>query len=78
MGGILRTVLLHDFAVTLSFDGVISGFVSLTLTPNDVRRIIKPHVDVKHGRLFLASERAFDAVRDAYGSSRDGSSVAKD
>src|SRR2546423_711117 len=33
------------------------------------RRILKPHADVKHGRLFLASERAFDAVRDAYGSS---------
>jgi len=30
-------------------------------------RILKPHGDVKHGRLFLASERAFDAVRDAYG-----------
>jgi len=30
-------------------------------------RILKPHADVKHGRLFLASERAFDAVRDAYG-----------
>jgi HAE1 family hydrophobic/amphiphilic exporter-1 len=32
-------------------------------------RILKPHADVKHGRLFLASERAFDAVRNAYGSS---------
>src|SRR5580765_1707883 len=32
-------------------------------------RILKPHGDVKHGRLFLASEPAFDAVRDAYGAS---------
>jgi HAE1 family hydrophobic/amphiphilic exporter-1 len=32
-------------------------------------RILKPHGDVKHGKLFLASERAFDAVRDAYGRS---------
>jgi len=30
-------------------------------------RILKPHAEVKHGRLFLASERAFDAVRNAYG-----------
>src|SRR5438552_5415794 len=32
-------------------------------------RILKPHADVKHGKLFLASERAFDTVRYADGSS---------
>src|SRR5258706_296943 len=68
MGGILGR-LLHEFAVTIIVAVLISGFVSLTLTPMMCSRILKPHTDVKHGRLFLASERAFDAVRDAYGSS---------
>ncbi len=68
MGGILGR-LLHEFAVTIIVAVLISGFVSLTLTPMMCSRILKPHTDVKHGRLFLASERAFDTVRDAYGSS---------
>jgi HAE1 family hydrophobic/amphiphilic exporter-1 len=68
MGGILGR-LLHEFAVTIIVAVLISGFVSLTLTPMMCSRLLKPHADVNHGRLFLASERAFDAVRDAYGSS---------
>jgi HAE1 family hydrophobic/amphiphilic exporter-1 len=68
MGGILGR-LLHEFAVTIIVAVLISGFVSLTLTPMMCSRILKPHGDVKHGKLFLASERAFDAVRDAYGRS---------
>src|SRR5213076_551745 len=68
MGGILGR-LLHEFAVTIIVAVLISGFVSLTLTPMMCSRILKPHTDVKHGRLFLASERAFDTVRGAYGSS---------
>src|SRR5258708_16686620 len=68
MGGILGR-LLHEFAVAIIVAVLISGFVSLTLTPMMCSRILKAHGDVKHGRLFLASERAFDAVRNAYGSS---------
>src|SRR5258705_1726022 len=68
MGGILGR-LLHEFAVTIIVAVLISGFVSLTLTPMMCSRILKPHTDVKHGRLFLASERGFDAVRDAYAQS---------
>src|SRR6267378_1370071 len=68
MGGILGR-LLHEFAVTIIVAVLISGFVSLTLTPMMCSRILKPRTDVKHGRLFLASERAFDAVREAYGRS---------
>src|SRR5437899_8906323 len=66
MGGILGR-LLHEFAVTIIVAVLISGFVSLTLTPMMCSRILKPQADVKHGSLFLASERAFDAVRGAYG-----------
>src|SRR5205809_1233185 len=66
MGGILGR-LLHEFAVTIMAAVLISGFVSLTLTPMMCSRILKPRAEVRHGRLFLASESAFDAVRNAYG-----------
>jgi len=53
------------------------GIVSHHVDAMMCSRILKPHVDVKHGRLFLASERAFDAVAGRYGSSRRWVSVAK-
>jgi len=66
MGGILGR-LLHEFAVTIMAAVLISGFVSLTLTPMMCSRILRPHrKDAQHGRLYMAFERAFDAVRDAY------------
>ena len=66
MGGILGR-LLHEFAVTIIAAVLISGFVSLTLTPMMCSRILKPHTGrEKHGRVFLAFERGFDAMRDAY------------
>ena len=60
MGGILGR-LLHEFAVTIMAAVLISGFVSLTLTPMMCSRILKPHREVRHGRVFMAFERAFDA-----------------
>src|SRR3954467_743647 len=66
MGGILGR-LLHEFAVTIMAAVLISGFVSLTLTPMMCSRILKAHrKDQRHGRLYMAFERAFDACRDAY------------
>src|SRR5919197_776973 len=66
MGGILGR-LLHEFAVTIIAAVLISGFVSLTLTPMMCSRILKPHRrDVHHGRLYMAFERGFDAWRHAY------------
>src|SRR5438477_1673697 len=66
MGGILGR-LLHEFAVTIMAAVLISGFVSLTLTPMMCSRILKPHrADERHGRLFMAFEHAFDAWRNAY------------
>ena len=66
MGGILGR-LLHEFAVTIMAAVLISGFVSLTLTPMMCSRILRPHrKDEHHGRAYMAFERAFDAVRDAY------------
>jgi HAE1 family hydrophobic/amphiphilic exporter-1 len=66
MGGILGR-LLHEFAVTIIAAVLISGFVSLTLTPMMCSRILKPHgTSERHGRLYMAFERAFDAWRNAY------------
>jgi hydrophobic/amphiphilic exporter-1 (mainly G- bacteria), HAE1 family len=68
MGGILGR-LLHEFAVTIIAAVLISGFVSLTLTPMMCSRILKPHrADAQHGRAYLFFERAFDGLRDTYAS----------
>jgi HAE1 family hydrophobic/amphiphilic exporter-1 len=66
MGGILGR-LLHEFAVTIMAAVLISGLVSLTLTPMMCSRILRPHrKDERHGRVYMAFEHAFDAVRDGY------------
>src|SRR3982075_160954 len=66
MGGILGR-LLHEFAVTIIAAVLISGFVSLTLTPMMCSRILKPRrADQRHGRLYMTFERGFDAWRHAY------------
>ena len=49
MGGVLGR-LLHEFAVTIMAAILVSGFVSLTLTPMLCSRFLKPHHEVKHGR----------------------------
>ena len=51
MGGVLGR-LLHEFAVTIMAAILVSGFVSLTLTPMLCSRFLKPHHEVKHGRLY--------------------------
>ncbi|HEV2678563.1 MAG TPA: efflux RND transporter permease subunit, partial [Aliidongia sp.] len=53
--------LFREFAITLALAVVISGFVSLTLTPMMCARLLKPE-DPHHrpNRLFRWSERAFD------------------
>ena len=55
MGGVLGR-LLHEFAVTIMAAILVSGFVSLTLTPMLCSRFLKPHHDVKHGRLYNFAE----------------------
>ncbi len=66
MGGILGR-LLNEFAVTIMAAVLISGFVSLTLTPMMCSRILKPHrKDERHGRMYMAFERGFDALKHAY------------
>src|SRR5579862_3864025 len=51
MGGVLGK-LLKEFAVTVMSAILVSGFVSLTLTPMLCSRFLRAHHETKHGRLF--------------------------
>ena len=71
MGGILGR-LLHEFAVTITASILVSGVVSLTLTPMLCSRFLKPHghgapgADTAHGKLYNWSERIFDRMKSFY------------
>jgi HAE1 family hydrophobic/amphiphilic exporter-1 len=65
MGGIIGR-LFHEFSVVIMVAILISGFVSLSLTPMLCSRFLKPPTE-RHNVLYRASERVFDAMRDAYG-----------
>ena len=67
MGGLVGR-LFREFAVTLSIAIAISAVVSLTVTPMMASRMLKHDREVKHGRLYRASEGAFNWMRDTYGS----------
>jgi len=58
--------LLHEFAVTISTAILVSGLVSITLTPMLCSRFLRPVREEKHGRLFNALEWAFDAMLRVY------------
>ncbi|MEI6279261.1 MAG: efflux RND transporter permease subunit [Verrucomicrobiae bacterium] len=65
MGGILGR-LLNEFAVTIAVAILISGVVSLSLTPMLCSRFLRP---VKaHGRIFRGTEKLFQSVLSGYGS----------
>jgi HAE1 family hydrophobic/amphiphilic exporter-1 len=65
MGGIIGR-LFREFAVTVTLCIAVSAFVALTLTPMMASRFLRPTHDVRHGRLYRLSERAFDALLRAY------------
>ena len=65
MGGIIGR-LLHEFAVTIGASILLSGFVSLTLTPMLASRFIKPHGHEQHGKLYKSSERFFTSLLNFY------------
>jgi HAE1 family hydrophobic/amphiphilic exporter-1 len=65
MGGIVGR-LLHEFAITIAVAILISGFVSLSLTPMLSSRFLRPPHAQRHGRLYNLFERVFDAWRAAY------------
>jgi len=65
MGGIVGR-LLHEFAVTIVSAVLVSGFVSLSLTPMLCSRMLKTNHSAKHGRLYQWFEHAFDAMQNFY------------
>ena len=65
MGGILGR-LLHEFAVTISIAILVSGFVSLSLTPMLCSRFLRPRGAEKHGQLYAVSESIFNSMLNAY------------
>jgi HAE1 family hydrophobic/amphiphilic exporter-1 len=65
MSGILGR-LLHEFAVTIAVAILVSGFVSLSLTPMLCSRFLRASKESHHGRLWLAFERAFDGLLHGY------------
>jgi HAE1 family hydrophobic/amphiphilic exporter-1 len=64
MGGILGR-LFHEFAAVIMVAILISGFVSLSLTPMMCSRFMKPPSE-HHNALYRSSERVFDGMRDLY------------
>src|SRR4030088_1071951 len=65
MGGIIGR-LFREFAVTLAMTIFVSMVVSLTLTPMMASRFLRAYGETKHGRFYQWSERAFDALLNAY------------
>lgn len=60
LGGILGR-LLSEFAVTIGAAILVSGFVSLTLTPMMCGRLLRSSREVRRGRMYAATEKLFDA-----------------
>jgi multidrug efflux pump len=59
--------LFREFAVTLAVTIVVSAVVSLTLTPMMSARILRHEPKEKQGRIYQATERAFEAMIAFYG-----------
>ncbi|HXU57380.1 MAG TPA: efflux RND transporter permease subunit, partial [Verrucomicrobiae bacterium] len=70
MGGIVGR-LFREFGVTVAMTIAVSAVVSLTLTPMMCARFMRSERDVKHGRLYMLSERGFDILLAGYRRSLD-------
>jgi HAE1 family hydrophobic/amphiphilic exporter-1 len=64
MGGVIGR-LFREFAVTIGVAILVSGFVSLSLTPMLCSRFLKRE-ERKHGALYRWSEKGFDAMLGLY------------
>ncbi|AAS94921.1 efflux RND transporter permease subunit [Nitratidesulfovibrio vulgaris] len=66
MGGIVGR-LFHEFAVVITVAILLSGFVSLSLTPMLCALFLKPHVGQRrHGRVYNALETFFETLHRGY------------
>ncbi|HEY9742222.1 MAG TPA: efflux RND transporter permease subunit, partial [Coleofasciculaceae cyanobacterium] len=65
MGGLIGR-LFHEFAVTISVAILVSGFVSLSLTPMLCSRFLGSSHQQQQSRFYRISERAFDFLLQGY------------
>jgi len=65
MGGIVGRMF-REFSITLSVAVLLSLLVSLTTTPMMCARLLQRREPHRQGKVFSASERAFETVLDAY------------
>jgi multidrug efflux pump len=65
MGGVVGR-LFREFAVTLSVAIAVSLCVSLTTTPMMCAKFLKSEKDIRHGKLYRATERVFQGSLDTY------------
>ena len=65
LGGILGR-LFHEFSVTIAVAILVSGLVSLTLTPMLASRFLRPPGEEVHGWLYNATERGWGLVLRFY------------
>src|SRR5262249_12955879 len=65
MGGIVGR-LLHEFAVTIGVAILVSGLVSISLTPMLCSRFLKPPHTQKHGWFYNAMEAVFQSWLRVY------------
>ena len=65
MGGIVGRIF-REFAMTIGVAVLISGVISLTLTPMLCARFLRPPGSTHHGRIYAITERGFQAMLDFY------------
>ncbi len=65
MGGIVGR-LLNEFAITIAVAILVSGVVSLSLTPMLCSRFLRPPGALRHGHLYALSERFFQGMLAVY------------
>ena len=65
MGGVVGR-LLHEFAVTIAVAILVSGLISVSLTPMLSSRFLKPPQAQRHGRMYNAIESVFDTWLRTY------------
>ena len=68
MSGMLGRIL-REFSVTICVAILVSGFISLSLTPMLASRYLRPAHNQKHGRLYHLLGRGLDAMNNGYGRS---------
>jgi HAE1 family hydrophobic/amphiphilic exporter-1 len=65
LGGIIGR-LFHEFAVTIGMAILLSGFISLSLSPMLCSRFLRASQATTHGRLYMGSEGLFTGMLRAY------------